>query len=339
MAKRSYRAMIAPVGRSATPVIDLEKCSGCGLCVSICPLGALEIKNKKASAVVGMKMGKKTVISCFGCRDCMAVCAEGAISIDGSMVIEKGYYQSMYPDRKIKPPEPLGPGKKFSEITDQLTDIEKVIYRRRSNRIYKKAPVPREMLERILEAGRFAPSAGNNQPVRFIVVDDRAMIDEIEQGVSWVLKQLRKSYLDRGPAPRFFVRLYGLSKPGEIDLRPMQAIAATYREGSELHLFHHAPCLILVLGDRRGVGDFHTDCGIAAQNVVLAAHALGLGTCYVGLIKPINLLGKLKKKLGIEYPYQVATSITVGFPRVKQDQEVPREKTPVTWFGPGDAKK
>jgi len=339
MVKKSYRSMIAPAGKAAAPMIDLEKCSGCGLCVGICPLGALEIKNQKASPVVCLKMGKKTVISCFACRDCIAVCAEGAITVQGSMVIEKGFFQSPYPDRELRPPEPLGPGKPYPEIKDRLTEVERVIYRRRSNRLFKKALVPREMIERILEAGRYGPTAGNCQPVRFIVVDDREMIAEIEKGVSWVLKQLRASYLDRGPIPRVFIRLYGLKKPGEIDLRPMQAIAATYREGSELDLFHHAPCLILVLGDYRGVGNFQLDCGIAAQNVVLAAHSLGLGTCYVGLIKPINLLGKLKNKLGIEYPFQVTTSIVVGFPRVSQDREVPREKTPVIWFGPGESRK
>jgi len=338
MARRSFGSVVGPAGRAANPVIDAEKCSGCGLCISICPLGALELKNKKAVPVRWMKMGKSVEISCFACRDCMAVCEEGAIRIEGSVVIDKGFYKSVYPSRELRPPEPLGPGKSYDEIEGRLSEVEKVIYRRRSNRIFKKEPVPREMIERILEAGRYAPSAGNCQPVRYIVVDDRNLIDEIEKGVGKVLKLLAGSY--RGdPVRRAFLHLYGLSKPGDVDIRPIYAIAARYREGSKLHLFHHAPCLILALADKRGVGNYALDCGIAVQNIVLTAHSLGLGTCYIGLIKPLNLLPGLKKKLGIGYPYEVVTSIALGYPRVVQDKAVPRDKTPITWFGPGESRK
>ena len=338
MVKRSFGSVVAPAGKAGNPVINQEKCSGCSLCISICPLGALELKNKKASPVRWMKMGKSVEISCFACRDCMAICEEGAIRIDGSVVIDRGFYQSVYPSRELRPPEPLGPRKNFADVEDQLSEVEKVIYRRRSNRIFKKEPVPREMIARILEAGRYAPSAGNCQPVRYIVVDDRDLIDEIEKGVGRILKLLSDSY--RGnPLGRAFLHLYGLSKPGDVDIRPMYAIAARYREGSKLHLFHHAPCLILALADRRGVCNYALDCGIAVQNIVLAAHSLGLGTCHIGAIKPLNFLPGLKKKLGIGYPYEVVTSFVLGYPRVNQDKAVPREKTPITWFGSGESTK
>jgi nitroreductase/Fe-S-cluster-containing hydrogenase component 2 len=335
MAKKEYGAVIAPAGRAGRPIIDIEKCNGCGLCVSICPLGALEIKDKKAVPVVCMRMGDSMEVSCFGCRDCIAVCPEDAIEVEGSVVIDEGLYRSQFPDRKLSPPEPLGPGKNFSEIQDQLTEVERVIFRRRSNRIFKKNPVPQEMIERILEAGRYGPSAGNNQPIRYIVISDTALIEQIEEGVLRVLKRLSKGYREGGLLVRSLLHLYGLRNPQDMDIRPIYALNALMREGSRLALFHHAPCVILMLSDQRGVGDYKLDCGIAAQNIVLAAHSLGLGTCYVGFIKPINMIGGLKKKLGIEYPYQVVTSIALGYPRVKQDKEVIRERTPITWFGPG----
>ncbi len=335
MAKKSYGSVIAPPGKTGNPVIDIEKCNGCGHCVRICPLGALEVKEKSATPVFCMRMGKDTYPSCFACRDCEAVCPEDAIRIEGGVTIDRGLYRSQFPQRDISPPEPMGQGKDFREIEDQLTEVEKVIFRRRSNRIFKKDPVPRELVERILEAARYAPSGGNCQPAKYIVIDDRALIKEIEDSVMKLLKQLADSYTKGGLLRRSALHLWGLKNPQDIDIRPMYAINALMREGSKLALFHHAPCVIIVLGDSRGVGDFKLDCGIAAQNMVLAAHSLGLGTCYVGLIKPIRYLTALKKKLGIEYPYEFVTSIALGYPRVPQDAPVAREKTPVTWFGPG----
>mgnify|MGYP003681916143 CR=1 FL=1 len=69
---------------------------------------------------------------------------------------------------------------KVDEIVDKLTDVEKVIYTRRSNRIFQDKPVPKELIKRILEAGRFAPSAGNCQPWKFIVVTNKNMVKEID---------------------------------------------------------------------------------------------------------------------------------------------------------------
>jgi len=208
-----------------------------------------------------------------------------------------------------------------------------VIYRRRSNRIFKKDPLPRELIERVLEAGRYAPSAGNCQPVRYIAIDDRARINEIRDGIMPLLKMLSQSYRAKNPVARALLSLYGMRKPEDMDIRPIYAIRAMYEGKTKHDLFHNAPVLILVLGDTRGVGNYSLDCGIAAQNLVLTAHALGLGTCYVGFIKILNGNRKLKKKLGIKWPYRVITSIAMGYPKVSQDREVERKKSPITWLG------
>ncbi len=347
MAKKKYRRVVAPPGRAGRPVIDLEKCSACGRCISICPLGALEMpargaehgaggKDKSPAPVFCMRMGEKMEVSCFACRDCEAVCPEDAIKVEGTVVIEDGFYRSMFPDRELRPPEPLGPGRDYPEVEDQLTEVEKVIYRRRSNRIFKKDPVPRELIERVLEAGRYAPSAGNGQPVRYVVITDPELIQQIEDSCTPLLDRLSKFYRE-GPAPvKALLSLWGLMNPQDMDIRPIYAINALTRQGSKLALMHHAPCVILVLADTRAISDYSLDCGIAGQNMVLTAHSLGLGTCYVGLIKkPVNMNRKLKKKLGIEYPYTLVTSIAMGFPKVSQDRHVTRDKTPITWLEKG----
>jgi len=283
-----YRSVIAPPGKACIPVIDAEKCKGCGYCIRICPLGAIELRDKKAIVVPRMKMGDTMQPSCFGCRDCTVVCPEGAITVEGQVIIDEGFYKSSYRERPIRMPQPLGEGKPLSEDMAELTEVEKVIFRRRSNRIFKKDPVPTEIIERLLEAARFAPTAGNSQPVRYIVITDRAVIDEIRDGITPLLKMLSKQYKEGGKFIRSILSWWGLRNPGDMDIRPIYAVEAFNAPGTKLHLFQHAPVLILVLGDKRGVGDFKLECGMAAQNLVLAAHSMNLGTCYVGFIKRLT---------------------------------------------------
>jgi nitroreductase len=67
--------------------------------------------------------------------------------------------------------------------------------------------------------------------------------------------------------------------------------------------------------------------------MVLAAHAIGLGTCYIGFIaSTVPYAPKIKKILGIEYPYEIVTSICVGHPKLKYDNPVHRGKVAVEWI-------
>ena len=80
-------------------------------------------------------------------------------------------------------PAPFGKeeGTDFDSYQDRLTEVERTIYKRRSNRLFKKKQVEPELIHRIIEAGRFAPSAGNNQPWKFIVIQDPEVLRELNQ--------------------------------------------------------------------------------------------------------------------------------------------------------------
>jgi nitroreductase len=88
---------------------------------------------------------------------------------------------------------------KQEEIAEKLktewTPTEDVILKRRSVRNYKKEQVPEFMIKRILEAGRFAPSAGNSQPWKFIVVRDPEVIKGLTDTTVKICK-LFKSLID-----------------------------------------------------------------------------------------------------------------------------------------------
>lgn len=217
------------------------------------------------------------------------------------------------------------------------TETEDVILRRRSVRLYKKKQVPDFMIRRILEAGRFAPSAGNGQPWKFVVIRDAALIEELTQSTLTWVQRFRNlidyrvpGFLWRLPLAKLFIRV----KPR--DLHPVPFTALAEIADGKLGLYHGAPTIILIFKNVRGISNPDLDCGIAGQNMVLAAHSMGLGTCWVSFSKlAFQYERRWKKRFGIQYPYAFATSLAIGWPVGNPDGRVPRPTHPVDWWEDG----
>ncbi len=226
---------------------------------------------------------------------------------------------------------------KVERIHKEYTETERVIHSRRSVRLYKKEQVPDFMVRRILEAGRFAPSAGNAQPWKFIVLRDPAVIEELTSTVFRFLKLFRVLLDYRRPGFRWlrpFTKIFIRLNRYELHPVPFGAVDLIARE--RLGLFHGAPTVILLFKDVRGVGNPDLDCGIAGQNMVLAAHSMGLGTCWVSFLKPaFKYTGKWKRRFGIRHPYKFISSIAVGWPRGNPDGMVQRDTHAVDWYENG----
>ncbi len=167
--------------------------------------------------------------------------------------------------------------------------VEKVIMERRSIRRFKKEPLPDNMLRRILESGRFAPSAGNYQPWKFIVVNSPEILAEMERDTVRLVKlfMFLLDYTRGGPLRRkitkplakLFIRLL----PNELHPVPT-GLMSQIAQGKSV-VYHGAPTLILIIEDKRGVGVPATDIGICGQNMVLAAHSMGAGSCWIGMAR------------------------------------------------------
>jgi len=214
--------------------------------------------------------------------------------------------------------------------------VERVIYERRSVRAFKGKPVPPGLLLRVLEAGRFAPSAGNQQPWRFIVVDDPELNREMEDQIIRFIH--RGMWVLDNPNPllrllfRPLTRFAQWRKPSEFHPVPFTLFRRI--EAGALRVFHDAPALILLLEDRRGVGSPPLDLGICGQQMVLAAQSLGLGSCWIGLVKILMYYPSWRKRLGIAHPYRLTEALALGYMKGRQRGPVPREKQRLTWFGP-----
>lgn len=211
------------------------------------------------------------------------------------------------------------------------TETELVILRRRSTRVYQKKQVPENLVRRILEAGRFAPTAGNYQHWRFGVVRDPKMLKEMDDDarratafMGEVLNYWKRPYL------KPIVKALQFRFPN--DLHPIPH--GVLRLISELSFkpFWDAPTLILLYKDVRGIGNPDLDLGICGQNMVIAAHSMGLGTCWIGLVKALRLYPKWRKILDIRYPYSLEQALCVGYPVGEADGFVDRDTHAIDWF-------
>lgn len=281
---------------------------------------------------------------CIACHNCQAVCPQEALVFPHFYRVDKGRfaYDMDYPAPGLGFPNPLQLEKPvpLSEIDDRLTGVEKVLYRRRSVRVYKDRPVPKELISRVIEAGRFAPSAGNCQGWKFVVVTDRQFLKDLSDSSMKFLGIFTKLYQGKGAGFSLLKKALAFLKPNSIDQRPMVAIQGTlaprFGEGMA-HCLFNAPVAIFLLKHSMHISEPELGMGILGQNMVLAAHSLGLGTCYVGFaanalnLDPITKR-KFGKRLGLTWPYSsVSIVITMGYPAVQVDRPVDREFPRITW--------
>lgn len=154
-----------------------------------------------------------------------------------------------------------------------MNETIKTILERRSIRSYKTEQIKDSDIEQILEAGKFAPSGLNGQPWHFTVLQNRGLMSEISE----------------------------LNRQGMLDSGNERFIALASRP--DFSNFHQAPTAIIISGTE---GPYTmADCANAAENMVLAAQALGLASCYTAsfsraLVGPagVDILRKLRVPQG-----------------------------------------
>jgi nitroreductase/ferredoxin len=345
MLLENYRFVAMPPTSWACFVLDQERCNGCGRCVNSCPVQLLMLDDKNAAS-----NERYDVFRCLTCQNCAAVCPEDAVTIERDYRVLEGFWKNVHLFSGGKTlPAPLGRsrGEDFEDYKHELTETERVIYQRRSNRLYRKKKLSSELIERVIEAGRFAPSAGNNQPWKFIVIQDPEMLNEINQKCKQTLRFFARlclphAWLDKKTPGDKTARLVAWQKillsilvrfiRGDVDQRAHGGLNAVTSD-PDYHTFFRAPTLILLLADKRAIGGTELDIGICGQNMVLAAHSLGLGTCYVDLItKTLKHDRKFRRKLGITYPFEIVTTLAIGHPLGKIDGIVRREQPRIDWI-------
>jgi nitroreductase len=170
-------------------------------------------------------------------------------------------------------------------------------------RNYSDKEVPDEIIKEIIRAGTYAPTAMNQQPWRFVVVKNKKLIEEYDERAK---KLFVAAFKDTTiPAMAAYVR--NLSKP-------------------EARLFYGAPVLILVFASPDVVMDH--DCALAAENMMLAAHSLGIGSCWIGLALHLGWDTEFLKEAGVPEGHKLVAPLIFGYPE-KGELKAPPRKTDV----------
>jgi nitroreductase len=204
-------------------------------------------------------------------------------------------------------------------ISPEFETFMKVIRGRRSIRKYKDQPIPREAIAAILDAARLAPTGENYQPWEFIVITDKKLITEIGLiGAQASGRRFLQEFL-RGDLEKRFAAV-----PPE----KREKIIKKLIEGRVSGFVATAPVVIAVCSVGFAGVDNGPDCAAATENLLLAAHALGLGACWViGPTKDARDLRKVKALLGVPNQVHVPYVLSVGFP---DESPNPRPRKPVS---------
>jgi nitroreductase len=178
-----------------------------------------------------------------------------------------------------------------------LNPVLQNIYARRSTRNYKPDPVPDEIILELVKAGIYAPTARNQQAWRFVVVTNKGEIDKYAARV----KQLWQKYLPLKVAAALGIGGKELSGFAKMLKSPA------------LHLFHHAPALVFIFAPKgRLVAE---DCSCAAENMMLAAKSLGIGSCWIGFAGVLGTNKKTLSELNIPKGYRLMATVVFGYPK------------------------
>ncbi len=287
-------------------IIREEDCVGCGACVRICPTRAISMDNGKA---------KVTGTVSLNCGHCMAVCPTGAISV-GAIDPDMSHFAGFEYDAKWLPYGEFDTGR-----------LARLMASRRSCRNFQDKPVDMSILEDLVKIGCLAPSGTNSQLWTFTILPTRKAVLVLGKGVRDFYAKLNsmaeKSWL------RSIMKLIGKPQLAwyykEYYARVKESIEEFDRLGID-RLFHGAPAAI-VIGSKPGASLPKEDALLASQNILLAAHSMGLGTCLIGMaVEAIKNNRKIQEVISVPRKETVYAVIALGYPDEKYFREAGRKR-------------
>jgi nitroreductase len=183
-------------------------------------------------------------------------------------------------------------------------ELLQAIHGRRSVREFTDEPVSETTIRELIDAAVQAPSAINQQPWCFIVVTDTALLDRISDQA--------KAHLLRAS---------------------LGAPAHPFRDmlnDPKFHIFYHAPVLVVITACQPTDWAVE-DCALAAENLMLAAHGFGLGSCFIGFAQHWLATPEGKAALGLPLSHSPIAPIIIGHP-LRKPAAVPRKEPNIRWL-------
>ncbi len=269
-------------------VVDRDKCRRDGVCVSECPAKIIELRDQDSfpAPIDGAEE------LCIDCGHCVAVCPHGAMS-----------HRAMSPEQcpPVRREWLLGP-----------EQVEYFLRARRSIRTYKNQPVDREVLSRLIDIARFAPSGHNSQPVRWLVIYHR---EEVHRLSGLVVDWMR--------------HLVRLGDPLAEALHMGRVISA-WEQGLD-RVSRGAPHIIVAHAPEEE-RTAPAACIIALTYLELASPSFGLGACWGGYFNAAaNFWPPMKGALPLPEGHISFGAMMVGYPKYSYHRLPLRNDAQISW--------
>ena len=190
------------------------------------------------------------------------------------------------------------------------------VFTRRSTRHLKKDPLPHELINKILEAGRKAPCGGNSQTTHFIVIENKEILDALADAVCQAFAGME------------------VEKNTYSSLR--RSILASKRGG---YVFHYGAPILVVTANKKGYGNALADSACALENMMIVANALDLGSCWINQLHWLTDHEQIRgfmEELGLAQDEEITGGLIIGYPDTEDGMSVRKDKeitgNPVTWI-------
>ncbi|MHB8909958.1 MAG: nitroreductase family protein [Syntrophales bacterium] len=282
------------IDRTVSTVIDAERCTGCGECIPVCPARTISLQGGKA-VITGDRS--------LSCGHCAAVCPADAITVN-ALEPTASTYATFDADGRWLPPGEF-----------DIAQLVRLMASRRSCRNFQAKPVERAAIGDLVRIGVTAPSGTNSQTWTFTILPTREAVVALGDQVALFFRRINRAAENRWL--RAALQLIGKTELHDYYRDYHQSVAEALAEresGGADRLFHGATAAIVV-GSRPGGSTAKEDALLATQNILLAAHGMGLGTCLIGFAAiPLARDIRVKRSIGIPDGERVHAVIALGHP-------------------------
>jgi len=288
--------------------VKQNSCTGCGLCVKVCPVRIYKIIDKKAAVARDRN-------ECCLCGQCLAVCQKKSI-------VHSGFDLSLF--------------RRISSNPVYTETVYNLLSQRRSIRNYRENVPPRELIEKIIEIAGYSPGSPHHRVgwVRnFSVVYGHDNMKQVQDMTAEYLKKLHK--LVKNPLVRMAAYLDDSIEASFAVLPDIEMRLQEYKEGRDA-IVYNAPVAVFAYAPENSSMP-HSDCDAAISYIQLYAYSLGIGTCWNGLIQMaaagehLRNYKKLSRFLKIPEGHKCYAAITAGYPSVKL-HSIPKRDVDIKWI-------
>lgn len=269
-------------------IVDEKKCKRDGVCVAVCPRGLIELKENNSIPTPTQDANEL----CSRCGHCVAVCPQGALS---------------HTAMKAEECPPV-----MREWLLNPQKVEHFLRSRRSIRNYRDKKVEREVLIKLIDIARYAPSGGNSQPVHWLVIYDTAEVQRLAGMVIDWMRHVVKGQEQVAQGMKF------------------NRTIAAWEAGKE-RVCRGAPHLVLTHAPKNIPWVFSA-CAIALTYLELAAPSFGLGVCWAGFLHEASTVWPpLIKSLGLPEGHTCFGAMMIGYPKYTYHRLPLRNEARILW--------